>query len=116
MAANIDEYIAGYPENVQVLLKEMRQIIHTAAPQVTETIRYAMPTFQLNGKNLVFFAAFKNHIGFYPAPQGEDAFKARLSAFKGTKGGVQFPLNKPIPADLVTDIVNFYAGEMAKRK
>ncbi len=113
VAASIDEYIARFPENVRALLKDIRQIIHSAAPQATETIRYAMPTFQLNGKNLVYFAVFKNHIGFYPAPQSVEAFKARLSAFKGSKGGVQFPLDQPIPADLVTDIVSFYAAKIA---
>ncbi len=107
-------YIAGFPENVQALLKDMRQIIHAAAPQATETIRYDMPTFQLNGKNLVYFAAFKKHIGFYPAPRSVDAFKARLSAFNGTKGGVQFPLDKPIPADLVTDITKYWVEQRSK--
>lgn len=114
--ASIDEYIAGFPENVQALLIEMRQIIQAAAPQATETIRYDMPTFQINGKNLVYFAAFKKHIGFYPAPQSVDAFKERLSAFNGTKGGVQFPLDKPIPADLVTDITKYWLEQRTKKK
>ncbi|MBE2182692.1 MAG: DUF1801 domain-containing protein [Anaerolineae bacterium] len=116
VAANIDEYIADFPDNVQSMLQEIRKTIHTAAPEATETIRYTMPTFKLNGKNLIFFAAFKNHIGFYPAPQDIESFKARLSAFKGSKGGVQFPLNRPIPADLVTDIVNFQVAEISKKR
>lgn len=111
-----DEYIAAWPEAVQVLLQAMRKTIHEAAPSATEDIRYAIPTFRLNNQNLVHFAAFKNHIGFYPAPQGLEAFKERLSAYKGSKGAVQFPLNKPLLLDLVADIVKYRVEEVSRKK
>lgn len=88
----IDAYIAGFPEATQALLEQMRQTVRDVAPEAEEAISYGMPTFKLNG-NLVHFAAFKNHIGFYPAPQGLDAFKEELSPYKGAKGSVQFPLD-----------------------
>jgi uncharacterized protein YdhG (YjbR/CyaY superfamily) len=103
---NIDEYIAGFPPEVQVLLQKMRATIRDAAPQAVEAISYQMPTFRLEG-NLVHFAAFKNHIGFYPAPTGIDEFQEELSVYKGGKGSVQFPLDQPIPYELVTRIVKF---------
>lgn len=105
-AETIDEYIASFPKDIQKLLKEMRATIQKAAPKAEEAIKYAMPTFVLNG-NLVHFAAFKNHIGFYPAPQGIEEFKKELSKYKGAKGSVQFPLDQPLPLSLVTKIVKF---------
>jgi uncharacterized protein YdhG (YjbR/CyaY superfamily) len=102
----IDEYINSFPRNIQVFLEDIRQTIRTAAPDATETISYQMPTFKLNG-NLVHFAAYKNHIGFYPAPSGIEAFKRELSPYKYSKGAVQFPLDRPIPLDLVKKIVFF---------
>lgn len=107
---DVDAYIKSFPEEIQKLLNQMRTTIKEAAPEAGETINYAMPTFVLNG-NLVHFAAFKNHIGFYPAPSGIEAFKEELSAYKGAKGSVQFPLNKPIPFDLITRIVKFRVQE-----
>ena len=104
--ANIDEYIAFFPEETQRLLEELRQTIRKAAPEAEEAISYQMPTFKLNG-NLVHFAAFKNHIGFYPAPAGIEAFKEPLAAFKGAKGSIQFPINQPLPLGLITDIVKY---------
>ena len=112
--ASIDEYIAAFPEDVQRRLEAMRQAIHEAAPQATEAISYGMPTFKLK-KNLVHFAAFKNHIGFYPAPTGVEAFKERLAAYKYSKGAVQFPFDKPIPFDLVTDIVKYRVEQVSKQ-
>ena len=103
----IDEYIKTFPEDVQSILERMRQTIRKAAPEAVEAISYQMPTFKLNGKNLVFFAAFKNHIGFYPIPSGIKAFKKELSQYKGGKGSVQFPIDKPVPYDLVKKIVIF---------
>jgi uncharacterized protein YdhG (YjbR/CyaY superfamily) len=103
---DIDEYIAGFPENVQELLEKLRVTIREAAPDAEEAIKYRMPTFTLNG-NLVHFAAFKKHIGFYPAPRGIEEFKDELSAYKGAKGSVQFPLEEPIPFDLISRIVKF---------
>src|SRR4051812_20490774 len=105
-AETIEEYIASFPKDIQKLLKEMRTTIQKAAPKAEEAIKYAMPTFVLNG-NLVHFAAFKNHIGFYPAPQGIEEFKKELSKYKGAKGSVQFPLDQPLPLSLVTKIVKF---------
>jgi uncharacterized protein YdhG (YjbR/CyaY superfamily) len=107
---NIDEYIANFPKDVQAKLQALRATIREAAPEAKETISYAMPTFQLKG-NLVHFAAYKNHIGFYPAPSGIEAFKEELSVYKGAKGSVQFPLDQPLPLDLVSKIVTFRVAE-----
>jgi len=106
----IDKYISGFPEDVQIMLGEIRTTIRQAAPDAAETIKYAMPTFVLNG-NLVHFAAFKNHIGFYPVPSGIEAFKKELSVYKGAKGSVQFPLDKPMPLGLISKIVKFRVNE-----
>jgi uncharacterized protein YdhG (YjbR/CyaY superfamily) len=108
----IDEYIKTFPENVQVILEKMRQTIRDAAPGAVEAISYQMPTFKLNGRNLVHFAAFKGHIGFYPIPSGIEAFKEELSPYKQGKGSVQFPLDKPIPYDLVERIVKYRVKEI----
>lgn len=108
---NIDQYIAGFPENVQAILGQIRATIKQAVPEAEETISYAMPAFRLNGRTLVYFAAFKNHIGFYPIPSGIDAFRKELSAYKTGKGSVQFPLDKPVPLDLITQIVKYRASE-----
>jgi len=107
---NIDDYIAGFPEAVQKLLKQMREIISKAAPKAEEAIKYMMPTFTLHG-NLVHFAGYKNHIGFYPAPSGIESFKEELSKYKNSKGAVQFPLDKPLPVALITKIVKFRVKE-----
>ena len=103
---NIDEYIERFPENVQKLLRQMRTTIRNAAPEAGETINYAVPTFTLNG-NLVHFAAFKNHIGFYPAPEGIEAFKKEVAQYEAGKGSLQFPIDQPLPLALVTKIVKF---------
>jgi uncharacterized protein YdhG (YjbR/CyaY superfamily) len=105
----VDDYISLYPEDIQKILEKIRQTIQKAAPQAEETISYQMPTYKLNG-NLVHFAAYKNHIGFYPTPSGIEAFKKELSEYKGAKGSVQFPINK-IPFDLITRIVRFRVKE-----
>lgn len=107
---NIDEYIARYPEDIQKILEKMRATIREAAPEAEETISYQIPTFTLKG-NLVHFAAFKNHIGFYPAPSGIKQFKNELSPYVGGKGTVKFPLDKPIPYDLIAEIVRFRVRE-----
>lgn len=107
---SIDEYIANFPEAVQAKLQEMRATIHEAAPEAQEAISYGMPTFKLNG-NLVHFAAFKNHIGFYPVPSGIEAFQEELSAYKQGKGSVQFPLDQPLPLELVSRIAKFRVAE-----
>ena len=106
----IDEYSAGFPEQVQKILQKVRMTIKKAAPEAQETIKYRMPTFTLHG-NLVHFAGFKNHIGFYPVPTGIEAFKKELAVYKQGKGSIQFPLNQPIPYDLISKIVIFRAKE-----
>lgn len=110
----IDDYIAGFPKDVQVILEELRATIRKAAPEAEETINYQIPTFTLNG-NLVHFAAYKNHIGFYPTPSGIAAFKKELSAYEGAKGSVQFPIDKPLPLRLITKIVKFRVKENLER-
>lgn len=114
----IDEYISHYPQNVQELLQSLRDVIIKTVPEAEEKISYQMPTFALRG-NLVHFAAYKNHIGFYPTPSGITKFKDRLSAYKTAKASVQFPLNKPLPYELIREIVEFRVEEnreKAKRK
>jgi uncharacterized protein YdhG (YjbR/CyaY superfamily) len=111
----IDEYISMFPEDVRTILKKLRQTIRDAAPEAQETINYQMPTFTLNG-NLVHFAAFKNHIGFYPTPTGMEAFKDELSAYKGAKGSVQFPIDQPLPLPLIRRIVEYRVKENLERK
>lgn len=110
----IDEYIAGFPKETQVLLQKIRAIISKAAPKATETISYGIPTFVLE-KNLVHFGGFKNHIGFYATPTGHTAFKKELSIYKEGKGSVQFPLDKPLPVGLITQIVKFRVQENLER-
>ena len=102
----MNEYIATFPKDVQELLERMRQAIKEAAPMAEEAISYQMPTFKLNG-NLVHFAAFKHHIGFYPVPSGIEAFKKELAPYETSKGSIRFPMDKPIPLDLVKRIVEF---------
>jgi len=107
---SIDEYMAGYPKDVQAILERIRTTVRKAAPDAKETINYGIPTFTLNG-NLVHFAAFKSHIGFYPTPSGIEKFKKELSKYEGAKGSVKFPLDEPIPYTLITKIVKFRVKE-----
>ena len=107
----IDAYIKTFPQNVQEILEKVRQIIHKEAPEAVEAISYGMPTFKLNGKNLVHFAGWKEHIGFYPTPSGIEKFKKELSHYQGAKGSIQFPLNQPIPYDLIAQIVKYRIEE-----
>lgn len=110
---SIDEYIATFPEDIQTRLKDLKATIQRAAPDAEEKFSYGMPTFFLNG-NLVHFAAFKTHIGFYPTPSGIEAFKEELSSYKGAKGSVQFPLDEPLPLKLIGRIVKFRVAENQK--
>ena len=112
----IDEYIKIFPQDVQSILERMRQTIRKATPEAVESISYQMPTFKLNSKNLVYFAGYKNHVGFYPVPSGIRAFKKELSQYKTGKGSVQFPIDKPVPYDLVKKIVMFRVKENMKKK
>jgi uncharacterized protein YdhG (YjbR/CyaY superfamily) len=111
-AKSIDEYIAGFPDETRELLEEMRTLIRSVAPDATETISYAIPTFDLNGEHLVHFAGFKKHIGFYPVPSGIEAFKDELAPYKSGKGSAQFPLGKPLPVNLIRRIVEFRVREI----
>ena len=111
---SIDEYIATFPKEIQKILEELRTTIKAAAPDAEEKISYQMPTFFLNG-NLVHFAAFKKHIGFYPTPSGIETFQKELSVYEGAKGSVQFPLDKPMPLKLIIRIVKFRVAENIKK-
>lgn len=106
-AKNIDEYIAGFPTETQKVMQLVRSAIKKVVPEAEETISYAMPTFKLNGHYLVYFAGFAKHLGFYPAPVGMETFKEEFKNYKTGKGSVQFPLNQPIPFDLIARIVEF---------
>jgi len=112
---NIDDYIANFPEDVQKVLEQVRVTIQKAAPQAEEAISYQMPTFKLNG-NLVHFAAWKNHIGFYPTPSGTKEFQKEIAKYVFAKGSIQFPLNEPMPLALITKIVNFRVKENEGKK
>jgi uncharacterized protein YdhG (YjbR/CyaY superfamily) len=110
----IDEYIAGFPHDVQQILGKIRKTIKTAAPEAEEAIKYQMPTFTLRG-NLVHFAAFKKHIGLYPTPTATEKFRQELSVYEGGKGSVRFPLDKPIPYSLISRIVKFRVKKNLER-
>jgi uncharacterized protein YdhG (YjbR/CyaY superfamily) len=107
---SIDEYIADFPADVQKKLKELRQTVKKIAPDVKEKISYRMPSFFLNG-SLLYFAAHPNHIGFYPYPSAIEAFKKELSQYHTAKGSIQFPIDKPLPLDLISRIVDFRVKE-----
>jgi uncharacterized protein YdhG (YjbR/CyaY superfamily) len=112
--SNIDEYIANFPKETQIILENIRTTIKKIVPESEETISYAMPAFKLNKKALVYFAGYKNHIGFYATPTGHKEFKEELSNYKRGKGSVQFPLDKQIPYDLIKRIVKFRVEENNK--
>jgi uncharacterized protein YdhG (YjbR/CyaY superfamily) len=111
---SIDDYISKFPPEIQEILSTIRKVIKEAAPEAKEKISYQMPTFALHG-NLVHFAAFKNHIGFYPTPNGIDAFKEELSVYKGAKGSIQFPMDQPMPYELIGKIVKYRVTENIKK-
>lgn len=113
-AETIDEYISDFPKEVQKILKQIRASVRKAAPNAVEAIKYGIPTFILNG-NLVHFGAFKNHIGFYATPTGHEAFAKELSKYKQGKGSVQFPLNEPMPHDLIKKIVEFRVEQLSAK-
>jgi uncharacterized protein YdhG (YjbR/CyaY superfamily) len=113
---DIDAYIAGFPTDVQQILEKIRKTIRKAAPGAEETISYLIPTFNLKGRYLIYFAAYKKHIGLYPAPRGNERFKKELSRYEGGKGTVRFPLDKPIPLALVTRIVKFRINQNLERE
>jgi uncharacterized protein YdhG (YjbR/CyaY superfamily) len=104
--ASIDAYIASFPEDIQMKLRAIRSLVRTLVPEASEKFSYGMPTFYYKG-NLVHFAAYLSHIGFYPTPSGIEAFAAELSPYKGAKGSVQFPLDRPLPLELIGRIVTY---------
>jgi uncharacterized protein YdhG (YjbR/CyaY superfamily) len=110
----IDQYINGFPEEMRILLQQMRETIRESAPGAEETFAYRMPAYNLNGP-LVYFAGYPKHIGFYPTPSGIEAFKTEIAVFKFSKGAVQFPPDKPLPLDLVRRIVEFRVKENHQR-
>lgn len=111
---NIDEYIKTFPSGVQDKLQQIRNLVHKLAPTAIETISYGMPTFKLNGKNLVHFAGYKNHIGFYPTPSALTAFEKELSIYKTSKGTAQFSINEALPLKLIEKMVKFRVEENTK--
>lgn len=111
---NIDEYIAGFPDNIQKKLQQIRATVHQAAPEAKETISYQMPAFTLGGV-LVYFAAFKGHIGFFPTSSGVAHFEKELTGYKTSKGTIQFPLDEPVPVELIRNIVLFRVRENMAR-
>jgi uncharacterized protein YdhG (YjbR/CyaY superfamily) len=111
----INDYIKTFPAEIQEILENIRRVIHKAAPEAEETISYQMPAFKLN-KVLVYFAAHKNHIGFYPTASGIESFKIELTNYTFSKGAIQFPLDKPIPYDLIENIVKFRVRENQAKK
>jgi len=114
-ATSIDEYIAEFPPATQTVLREVRALIAAAAPGATETISYAMPTFDLRGRHLVHFAAHAKHLGLYPTAEGIAAFSAELAPYKSAKGSVQFPLDRPLPVDLIRRIVEHRVADVLAR-
>lgn len=113
--ASIDEYIAGFPDDVQNILQELRSTIKAAAPEAQEKISYGMPTFTMNGKYLIYFAGWKNHISIYPIPSGDETFKQKISPYMAGKGTLKFPIDQPLPLDLVTEMVKLQiAGNLEK--
>ncbi len=111
---NIDEYISVFPEHIRDMLSQIRGVIKESAPQAKEIISYGMPAFFLHG-NLVYFAGYKNHIGFYPTSSGINAFKQEISSYKNSKGAVQFPLDKPMPIELISKIVKYRVAENTEK-
>src|SRR5688500_7337684 len=99
-ASNVDEYISGYPADVRIVLEDIRRTVREAVPEAEETIRYGMPTYLLNG-HLVYFAGYARHVGFYPAPRNHPTFEEELAPYASGRGTLKFPLNRPVPLDLI---------------
>lgn len=112
----MDEYIKTFPNDVQRILRKLRETIRKAAPGAEETISYQIPTFTLNGRSLVYFAAWRTHVSIYPIPTGTAGFRKELAPYKRGKGTVQFPLNRAVPYDLVREIVRFRMKESSPKK
>ncbi len=115
-ASTIDEYIAQFPPDTQKVLEQMRALIRVSAPDAVETISYAIPTFDMNGRHLVHFAGYESHVGLYPTASGIEAFKQEIKAYKNARGSVRFSLGQPLPADLIRRIVEFRVRENTSRR
>ncbi len=113
-SSSVEEYIKGFPAEIQDLLEEIRKIIREKAPQAVEGIAYGMPAYKLGGRPMVYFAGHKKHIGFYATPSGHNAFSKELMGYRQGKGSVQFPLDKPLPHDLIGRMVQFKVQELTK--
>ena len=111
----IDEYISTFPADIQVILEKVRQSIHKVVPEAAETMSYAMPTFDLDGKHVVFFAGWKHHLSLYPLPAGDEVFQQAIANYKRARGSIQFPFDKPIPYDLVEQIVTLLIEETPEK-
>jgi len=111
---DIDQYIEGFPEETRKILTQIRETVREAAPEAVETIKYGMPAFTLNG-NLIYFAAYKNHIAIYPAPSGNNAFNKEISSYRASKSSLRFPADKPIPSDLLRKIIKFRIMEFLEK-
>jgi uncharacterized protein YdhG (YjbR/CyaY superfamily) len=112
----IDEYISTFPADIQAILEKIRQAIHKAVPEATETMRYGIPTFDLNNQHLVFFAGWKQYISLYPLPAGDAAFQQKIAPYKKEKSTLRFPLDKPIPYDLIGEIVTLLKKEKPEKE
>jgi uncharacterized protein YdhG (YjbR/CyaY superfamily) len=115
-STTIDEYISTFPVDIQATLEKVRQAIHHAAPDAVETMSYGIPTFDLNGNHLVFFAGWKHHLSLYPIPAGDAAFQQKIASYKKAKGTLQFPFDKPIPYDLVEQVVILLIKEKPEKE
>jgi uncharacterized protein YdhG (YjbR/CyaY superfamily) len=113
--ATVEEYISGFPKEIQTILQEVRALIRKEVPDAEEMISYGIPTFKLKGQVLIYFAGYQKHISIYPAPRGNEMFKEELARYKGGKGTVQFPIGKPIPFDLIFRMLKFRLEESAKK-
>lgn len=114
LAANIDEYIANFPPEIQVILQQVRKTVQNTVPEAKETIKYGMPTFTL-GANLVYFGAFKKHLGFYPVPNHHPDFSADFAPYKQGRGSIQFPYAQPMPLDLIARIVHYRVAQLQEK-
>ncbi len=112
---SIDTYIATFPKEMQDILKLVRAVIKEEVPEATEAMSYGMPTFKLHGKNIVHFAGWKSHIGFYPTPSGTEAFQKEIAGYKAAKGSIQFPLSEPMPVELIRKIVAFRVKQVNEK-
>ena len=112
---SVGDYISAFPKEIRNILEEVRATIKKAAPEAEEMISYAIPAFKLNGKGLIYYAGYKNHIGLYPSPKGDESFQKEIAAYKSGKSTLQFPVDKPMPLDLITRIVRFRIAENAEK-